>query len=849
MESATAQSMHNITTTKLAALSEQHQAYEAVKRLIINDVASKSSQSEKVRVLLDAFTKHNVATPTNISTANIRRFWEQSRHDPSISRKSLHEWQSTMEQALVVPSRKYEHASLFGRLVMEWLGNPNDTLTSATGSESGDSFEQIGRKEMYEQRKEWESLVFAKGSKIRDADIDTHLNKVFGSTTKSKKMLKTPLEILQESMKKFKLGRFDAENLKESMKGILVTDLLSESKRKALGDFRNSPMILQEMADVLNMQIDALKSWSWGTEPVPVELRRALNGKYRVYMDEEIVQALLLHFIGMKWAIHMKTVFISFFHSGAWRQSSRKSLDRAARKRRQDYGLSTQDKDNVRYERRDKYQNDYFMVQLPESFSNTSDEYNDQEESENGDMKNPMATKQSLLHLISTETLINTRLHGSFSILQSDFRWFGPSLPHGTILAVLRFMGVTPFWLTFFEKFLKAPLKFVQDGSDAPTQIRQCGVPIQHRLSDALGEAVLFCLDFAVNKSTESNLYRMHDDLWFWGSTKDSEKAWHTIQEFAGVMGLSLNDSKTGSVEIDGSKEQYIPSKQLPQGQISWGFLKMESTGKWTLDDDQVEEHIIELQRQLSACKSVFSWVQAWNLYVARFLHNNFGEPANCLGRPHVNMAIDAFEKIQRKVFDSEELVGNNVTEHLRHKLSERFDVSDVPDGFFYFNVELGGLGLRNPFIPLLLIHKNSKKNPVELIEKAFELEEKDYNGVKRSYENGTSRSRFHPTSTDVDSFMSLDEYTQYLEETSPHLQEAYQLLLEAPAKEWVDESSGPGWSIGRQAKKDYYDEWVLQLYGGEIVEKYGGLAMGEKRLLPIGLVSMLRGEKVRWQG
>ena len=45
------------------------------------------------------------------------------------------------------------------------------------------------------------------------------------------------------------------------------------------------------------------------------------------------------------------------------------------------------------------------------------------------------------------------------------------------------------------------------------------------------------------------------------------------------------------------------------------------------------------------------------------------------------------------------------------------------------------------------------------------------------------------------------------------------------------------------------YNDCVLQLYGGDIIHRYGGLAMREKRLLPIGLVSMLRGEKVRWQG
>jgi hypothetical protein len=70
-----------------------------------------------------------------------------------------------------VQSRKYEHASLFGRLVMEWLGNPNDYPASTTGSESGDPFEHVSRKEMHDQRKEWESIVFTDDSKVGPATI------------------------------------------------------------------------------------------------------------------------------------------------------------------------------------------------------------------------------------------------------------------------------------------------------------------------------------------------------------------------------------------------------------------------------------------------------------------------------------------------------------------------------------------------------------------------------------------------------------------------------------------------------------------------------------------------------
>ena len=37
-------------------------------------------------------------------------------------------------------------------------------------------------------------------------------------------------------------------------------------------------------------------------------------------------------------------------------------------------------------------------------------------------------------------------------------------------------------------------------------------------------------------------------------------------------------------------------------------------------------------------------------------------------------------------------------------------------------------------------------------------------------------------------------------------------------------------------------------MYGPDVIRKYGGLALGDKKLLPIGLANMLRSEKIRWQ-
>lgn len=315
-------------------------------------------------------------------------------------------------------------------------------------------------------------------------------------------------------------------------------------------------------------------------------------------------------------------------------------------------------------------------------------------------------------------------------------------------------------------------------------------------------------------------------------------------------MGLTLNKEKTGSVHIlrdTKSASGSIPLNQLPHGRIRWGFLVLDSTGEWEIDNEQVEGHIRELGSQLDACKSIFAWVKAWNVYVARFIANNFGQPAICLGRPHIDMALEAFEKIQEKLFDTEGVLGNNVTEHLRGKLAVLFGAEDMPDGFFYFPVETGGLGLQNPFIPLMVLRESSPNDPKEHIERALEYEKDEYNRVKKQYEDGTWKLIRKLTGE----FISFKEYMRYLEETSGHLRIAYETLLRAPEAHCIKPASGASRTAVEDPCRGFnspYSQWLSQLYGSEIVRRFGGLSMGEKRFLPIGLIDMLKEEKIRWQ-
>ncbi|KAL9594526.1 MAG: hypothetical protein Q9219_006990 [cf. Caloplaca sp. 3 TL-2023] len=881
--------MQRITTSKLDVLKEQRNSFEKKKQATFDAVGAEPDLSKQVLGLLDALIVHDVPTAVpNLSPQNVRQFLNQRRHDPSVSTSMLKDWKADLERCFDIQSHKYEYASLFGQLVTEWLEKPsNAPALNRQPSGDSDEFETLGRQEMYDQWREWETLVFDRTQKSDPEAIKTYLASLFHSTGKSKKLTKTPLEDLRTRMKEFDLGKFDQDSLKWSIKGLLQTDLLAPSKRAALLDIKDNSLVLDEMVDVLNIQIDNLDHWSWGEEPVSIDLRRQVNGKYRFYMDEELLQALLIYFIGLKWSVHMKEAFVKFFHSGAWKQSSYRALDRKARARREDFlGSGATTPHTVRNQRRKDYEEHYFMTQLPSSFGDGARDYGDgADSSDDGDdlsgKKTPMEIKQSLLYLVTTESLINTSLYGSFTVLQSDFKWFGPSLPHATIFTVLEFLGIKTRWLQFFRKFLETPLKFVQDGPQAPTNIRRCGIPIDHVISDAVGEAVLFCLDFAVNQATQSNLYRFHDDLWFWGQDDVCVKAWEAIEAFAKVMGLSMNKEKTGAVRVtDGTAPAQL-SSSLPQGKIQWGFLVMDQSGKWIINQEEVNQHVEELRRQLKACKSVFAVVQAWNVYVSRFLANNFGRPRSCLGQQHVDMVLTTFDQIQQRLF-SDAFGSSSLIEYLRQVIGEKFNVGDLPDGFFYFPVELGGLDVRNPLVPLLLSREiegtqaqrdrligeaPKVKQPKEMIEEAFELEEDEHEKAMKRYNNGEVirlSSQRASVLKDDEPFMSLEEFTRYREETSDDLHSVYEKLqneyiertvISTPdVRTAVDElpadlaKTGSGIHDNWRTMEPYY-QWVAQLYGGDVLKRFGSLSMGEKKLLPIGLVTMLRKEKVRWQG
>ena len=969
------QTLQDITTTKLDDLANYRNAFESCRSEVLVQVKQEKDVLRALTVLAEGVKKcftvnmvHGRVTAgatgysrLEVDLQNLDRFLAQARYDPSVSHKILEQWHQTLMKHLNVQSLKYSFASLYGQLTNEWLTQNKAALPAPSGDDmETDDFEHVQGGKKMESRLNWERSVF-EPAQVDPAAITSLLQALFEPGGEQHAYLRDAVTRLRAKVQGFELKlastpNFSKTSLKWVIAGLEASDLLTDEKRAVLRDIKDNSTFLNEIADVLNMRLTALSSWSWGTE-VPLEQRRQVNGSFRVFMHEDLLQAIFLQYIGVRWSVFWKTALRDLLNEhGVW-QSACPTLSPEEQARFQAQIGTTRPQNSVQWYREDLYKNDFFLAQLHSSHWRTASGGEGEEEADfemadithsartkqtaglygsvfrgpvqpdlriarqrlpgggrgglsasripprerplkkkrrmdstddasddddNDAHKSPMERRQNLLHLLATDVQIKTRYRGEITCLRSQIEDLYPSLPHMTIEKVLSFFGVSKRWLDFFIKFLRAPLRFV-DNKDSNPRARMKGTPGAHVLSEVFCELTLFCLDFQVNKTTNGEiLWRVDDDLWFWSHDHGAcVELWSGIQSFAQTMGISINPHRTASVRmsksVDGSNLAKFSALQsdpaLPGGQIRWGMLILDpSSGRWEIDQQMVDKHIAELSRQLSdKSGSLFTWTQAWNAYASTFFTSNFGPPAVCFGRQHVDSMLATHQRIQREMFSATGGAdGGSVTKFLKQTIEQRFGVTDVPDAYVFLPKELGGLEVHSPFIGLLQIRDTLPEDPTKQFAAFEEAERGEYREQKTSYElriqqptqgllrGGQTRELDAP-------FMSFEEFTRHREGLSygykNELADVFVELLRRPEEESLncDENSGvmaalaalgdgnsrgilPNW-----AEMEPYWKWVAQLYGPEMIEQFGGFRIVDPGWLPMGMVSQFRSGRVKW--
>jgi hypothetical protein len=828
-------------------------------------------------------------------------------------------FEEQLQGKLEIQSRKLSLADLYSRLLTEWMNPPtsisNDSPIPESSSE--DSFEVVERQKqrLQELCDKFESVVF-EPLDTNETEMHNFMNSLFAEPEAAK-----ALEDLRQQIKNKSSAMltdptpFNEESLTRCIKGLLTEDLLSDEKQSILQEFLQNKLVLAEIANVLNMRYADIKNWDWhaGDEGIPVMPRQQLNGKYRIWMDEDILQTIFVQYIGIRLCVLLKSALKDFINKKpVWKwsqgmQITHDDIDRRqyylnsnASSERRNLIANTTSSQSVDYERKSEYIDSFFLSQLPstdtslyEAGGGYDDDYDSDDQNHRHTVQRSLGNfqfsrfvgsntekkegakksgiKQQLLRKIASEVLLHHCLQGGVAVVQSDLQWYATGLPHSTIFAVMRFVGFSEDWVTFFKRYLEAPLNMDRSSEDrvpAGPRIRKRGVPMAHASEKFTGELVLFIMDLAVNKKAGMLLYRLHDDLWLCGEPERCVQAWDIMGQFAKIMGLEFNRNKTGSVYLTSEAKMKDPkiAVALPKGPVEIGFLTLDNeTGNWVINQRQVDAHVKQLQKQLAACNSVLSWVQTWNSCIGRFFGHTFGEPAYCFGRQHLDIILKTYKCTQRTLFN-----GNNVTEHLKHMILARFGVSDIPDAFLVLPEQLGGLGLRNPFVPLFLVREQLKEQPEERLAEFLRAERDAYSAQKKAFEElgeQGRRRRFHSiyqknnfvseatiTPDQLGTFMSFEEFTRFRESTSASLHRIYTRLISVPSKQDIRLTQEVRLALEELENQfeskvlDPEKKWMVQLHARELFERYGGLSLVDKCFLPVGVLTMMRGKKVVWR-
>ncbi|TVY84616.1 hypothetical protein LSUE1_G001515 [Lachnellula suecica] len=842
---------HHILPGILASMSEakfkevlnQKTTFEAEKLSLLQAVRNEPSPRLKVKILLDRIenvpSMSKIAKKPRLNLDHIRHFIDQAEHDPSVSTTLMREWQSTLERELYTQSERYKFSELYCRLTNEWV-----SVSKKEDVDVADGFTLIdlSREEMHEERKAWEEYVFT--AKITDTRaIQAYLKKTF-ATSDPQSEVQAAHKSLCNSTRKFEEEwdadvHFDSESFPWVIAGLLRSDLLTDEKRKALKDFSKDEEFLPAYGRHLNVRMSNLENWQWGAskEGIPINFRRGLNDKYRSFQDEELHEAIMLQYIGVKWAVHFQKQFTEFRAApGVWKSS----ISPIPEEDQQRFEYFTgqrlcQHKDSVDVFRVEQFREEFFVEQLPKKHDEVRS-------------YNSVHTSQTILRTVTSDMIMKTALGQDQIIVRSDFKQFGPTLPHSTIFAVLEFFGVSAKWIKFFQRVLEAPIKV--EGGDA-VRTRKRGTPPSSPLSDVLAESIFFCLDFAFNRDTNGALlYRMHDDIWTWGDEKTCIAGWASITKFAALMGLVLNNQKTGSCKItgkgSGSNNSGAIHPGLPNGDVRWGlFLKLDAkSGRFLIDQAVVDKHISELGFQLNACKSIFDWIQIWNIYAVRFFTIHFGRSANCLGLAHIDMVIKTFERIQKTLFGS---VGGNVTSALKRKIEEKSGIANIPDGFMHYPTSYGGLDAKNPFTTPYLLRKSLPNTPEAVMDEFLAQEMASYESAKSAFNTGplpchsvlpqemNDQLRGQP-------FMSFEKFTRHRGGTSNELLTAYKTLL-SEAKEEEPPRAINRVYLPQTLWKELtnYERSITQLHYKNMLNRFDQLFIAEEGILPTETVDKLR--------
>ncbi|KAF2003747.1 hypothetical protein P154DRAFT_486456 [Amniculicola lignicola CBS 123094] len=785
----------------------------------------------------------------------ITRFIDQAKDDRSMSSK-ISKIEKQLMEKLKLQGNRLNVSSLHSNVLRQamYADVSSDTVTSKLENATlEDEFELV------EEALEGVLEKFEKDT-FTVKDVDTEDLEKFLNGLFQHESAKLSLARLKEDIEDYGNDVFtgaievDNEGLEWCIEDLLGDKLLSDETRKTLEGYLHSPAAMRELRSTMNMK--SVRHWNWRNveKGLPVTARQDQEGKYCITVDEDIIDMIFLHSLATGWSMKLKECLVELIGDrNIW---SRNQKSRYNTPPIIISGISLSD------DRYKDYVREFFLSELPKL------------EGSAPHVAPLRATKAELMKHLAQELRTREVLQGSVNAVVTDVNDLAASLPHKTILTILKFIGVPQGWLDVFTRFLQAPLNMgpLVRGTSDRVRNRAAGLPSDHAMTTLLSELVMFFLDLDIHKQTENYLYRLGEKGYLVGSSEDCNKVKESLASFNTLMGTEISSK-------DGLSDEPI------------GFVNFETSPvKFTINDAKVEAFAHKVKKELASSKTILEWISTWNSAVGNYANNRFGPLCNVFGKAHVEAVTAAHNRIHEIIFD-----GGNLTVHFKLFFASLIhpeaaaiiaDPAFAWEPFMYLPTAYGGLGIKNPYVRLGLASDMVEDPTAEL--KQYLENEKEY--YKRASDNfaamnaearerkltslfGDDKERQAKTFKDgeIHSFMTFEEMIKFRESCNypmlpypPYPQPIPAFMpvpnITVPCSELlvevfdpIDASDRVQDSVrglaGRNGMKTWWrtsneQQWVLQMYEEECFEAFGGLEIWHGESVPLETLRTMRGEE-----
>ncbi|OJJ18486.1 hypothetical protein BKI52_22995 [marine bacterium AO1-C] len=766
-----------ITSIKLKELQRQRALLSEAYQNIQAQVQTTHYSLDKLKVLHEGLSKLKFAgQPLHPSIENLTILLEQ---DLSFSDHTIQLWLKKLTKELQQGQLRTELVCVFGTLLEEWIQakSTNEVLEKAA-------------------QQAHESLwANATHSTNPPQGFQAFLDEAFALFSVEIN-LKESLEDIHDLTAQHELHPI--------LESIAANTYLPAQIRKEAKGAINNPTLLKELTDTVTILNAEFASWHWGesTSTRSVWTRN----KWRLYLDENLAILCFLEMVGNRYIVATELDNIK----AQIRQERVKKLielnaPQVIIENEQRMLQEAVSEDNLllyRYsEDLEKLANaeDECVVNLRKTNQMNVRRLNPTGH-EAGEYGYLQTTNQAIT-LLHAEIQLhkNTQPDTPLFVSKLDIQNFYAEIPKEVSLYLLKKLGFSEKQQTFFEHYLSPNLTY-----DQQTSSMQKGVPMEHNLSALLAEWLLRLMETYVVSKINIRVIRKVDDIFLLSNQEESIiQAREHISAFCQQCGLLLNQDKAGNIVIGSGKLE-----KLPMAPIQAGILELNEQGDWQLNEVTFQLHQTQTRERLEAAPSIFTAVQIYNANVRYLIHMLYLNVH--MGNKHRKVAEQAILQFHTQLFNEQ----GGIIEHLTQRIRELYGTipndMTIPVAWFYWPLTAGGLGLQNPVLTASLHAKsiqNEKYQPVPTQQPdTWDTQDNDWT----KYYSDLSRSVDIP---------------------EPHKDQ----VLDSLIRDFINR--GNEISGGNQYSLSPYWQWVLFMYGSEILDSLGTFRYLITELVPLQLI------------